>query len=471
MYNGKSVVDGVAGFSIEPEDVEEADEEGGVVDLVSPSPGPSARSRQSKRATPARSSLRNASAILKGSKKGVSFPAETARQKKRTATDISPCVNSGGSKKRVTREMQDMVDVVSARLSDNDDLEDDGVEDEVPDPSSARTASGRSKRSSAKSASSAAAPSGRSTRSGRKASKETEASPVPTVSGRNTRSGRKPAKEADESPVAGRSGRSSQKSATASQPRRGRSARKNARPAESSRTSRRTTRSSQPVEEAENIPVMEFEDGDLDDDLVEDGTINIDDDDIEVVEESPRARRSSQRSRASAAADAADAAAEAEEEQPTAARRRGSQKSKPAASAASTASAATDASKPRRRAKHGKKEMPRELRHLNVNALAAADDDDEGMVRRSKRQRFPTLRFWSNEKLVYERRKSQIMPTIAQVVVALPEGEEGEGSLSSNASWLARGQIPLQTAGEENSAPTESKGKGRGRRGRKRARA
>ncbi len=122
----------------------------------------------------------------------------------------------------------------------------------------------------------------------------------------------------------------------------------------------------------------------------------------------------------------------------------------PAVSAAPTVPATRPTRKSRARATRGRSStyIPRELRNLSIKDVQAFDEeeDDEHHIRRSKRQRFPTLQFWKNEKMVYERRKSQVMPTISQVVVALPTEENGNESESSSASWLARGRIPRRTA-------------------------
>lgn len=55
---------------------------------------------------------------------------------------------------------------------------------------------------------------------------------------------------------------------------------------------------------------------------------------------------------------------------------------------------------------------------------------DDIRPRRSKRKRFPPLQYWKNEKKVYNRRMSQIMPTISEVVVAVDGKSDAENDLS-----------------------------------------
>lgn len=82
---------------------------------------------------------------------------------------------------------------------------------------------------------------------------------------------------------------------------------------------------------------------------------------------------------------------------------------------------------------HRKRGLPiRELRNLGVKLVPVeanlSDDDADGpQPRRSKRRKFPPLQYWKNEKKVYERRKSQILPTVSRVVVAV-EAESDDGS-------------------------------------------
>jgi hypothetical protein len=47
-----------------------------------------------------------------------------------------------------------------------------------------------------------------------------------------------------------------------------------------------------------------------------------------------------------------------------------------------------------------------------------AEEEASGMKepRRSSRQKFSPLEYWRNEHVVYERRKSRLMPTLAQVI-------------------------------------------------------
>jgi hypothetical protein len=93
----------------------------------------------------------------------------------------------------------------------------------------------------------------------------------------------------------------------------------------------------------------------------------------------------------------------------------------------------------------------RELKHLDVArarkamergregaaVVGESSDDRQENTRRSKRQRFPVLKFWKGETIVYERRKSQIMPTIAEIVL---DGSDSEESMES--SLRARPEEP-----------------------------
>lgn len=84
-----------------------------------------------------------------------------------------------------------------------------------------------------------------------------------------------------------------------------------------------------------------------------------------------------------------------------------------------------------------KREMKRlGLSNLPVPAEAVLSDDsdcEEEQPRRSKRRKFPPLQYWKNEKKVYERRRSQLLPTVSQVVVAVEGGVEVESELSLEA--------------------------------------
>lgn len=76
----------------------------------------------------------------------------------------------------------------------------------------------------------------------------------------------------------------------------------------------------------------------------------------------------------------------------------------------------------------GQKRQWRELAHLPTQEVRK--DDGPG-PRRSKRQRFPRLKYWKNEVVAYERRVSQVMPTVSQVLVDV-------GDTDSEESWMPR---------------------------------
>lgn len=67
-----------------------------------------------------------------------------------------------------------------------------------------------------------------------------------------------------------------------------------------------------------------------------------------------------------------------------------------------------------------------------VTALSEAPSDGT-QPRRSKRRKFPPLQYWRNEKKVYERRRSQLLPTISRVVVAVDQDSEDESQMSFEA--------------------------------------
>lgn len=80
----------------------------------------------------------------------------------------------------------------------------------------------------------------------------------------------------------------------------------------------------------------------------------------------------------------------------------------------------------------------RELKHLPVERARKAmekEDDNPTGLRRSTRQRFPRLKHWKNECIVYERRKSQIMPTISEIIVEI---QESDSSGEEDDCWLSR---------------------------------
>lgn len=77
---------------------------------------------------------------------------------------------------------------------------------------------------------------------------------------------------------------------------------------------------------------------------------------------------------------------------------------------------------------------PRKSQRLNdlrvINYENEEDDhDDLSGLRRSQRQRFPILKFWKNEAVRFERRMSQSMPHVSQVVVDAADDEDDEGLL------------------------------------------
>eukprot|EP00178_Gracilaria_changii_P000140 TRINITY_DN1011_c0_g1_i1.p2 TRINITY_DN1011_c0_g1~~TRINITY_DN1011_c0_g1_i1.p2 ORF type:complete len:1423 (+),score=265.33 TRINITY_DN1011_c0_g1_i1:9576-13844(+) len=78
--------------------------------------------------------------------------------------------------------------------------------------------------------------------------------------------------------------------------------------------------------------------------------------------------------------------------------------------------------------KNKKKRQWRELSHLPVDEVRI--DDGPG-PRRSKRQRFPRLKYWKNEVVSYERRSSQMMPTVSEVLVDV-------GDTDSEEAWMPR---------------------------------
>jgi hypothetical protein len=99
-------------------------------------------------------------------------------------------------------------------------------------------------------------------------------------------------------------------------------------------------------------------------------------------------------------------------------------------------SAKTSRPRSRPRGNHGEggaARQWRELQHLDVararKAMAQSEgaSEDQLSVRKSKRQRFPVLKYWKNETILYERRKSQIMPTIAEITISAPSEEEDSG--------------------------------------------
>jgi hypothetical protein len=88
--------------------------------------------------------------------------------------------------------------------------------------------------------------------------------------------------------------------------------------------------------------------------------------------------------------------------------------------------------RPQTKTADGSQQQWRELKHLDVararKAISRAEEqmpaDENEPVRKSKRQRFPVLKYWKNETILYERRKSQIMPTIAEITIFEPEVQD-----------------------------------------------
>lgn len=58
-----------------------------------------------------------------------------------------------------------------------------------------------------------------------------------------------------------------------------------------------------------------------------------------------------------------------------------------------------------------------EVEKVQGNERTVVSGQEEVGGRRSTRQRFPVLKYWRNETVRYERRLSQAIPTISQVVV------------------------------------------------------
>lgn len=83
----------------------------------------------------------------------------------------------------------------------------------------------------------------------------------------------------------------------------------------------------------------------------------------------------------------------------------------------------------------------REMHRLGLTSMAVPSEVttlsevplDDAQPRRSKRRKFPPLQYWRNEKKVYERRRSQLLPTISRVVVAVEQDSEDESQLSFEA--------------------------------------
>ena len=73
----------------------------------------------------------------------------------------------------------------------------------------------------------------------------------------------------------------------------------------------------------------------------------------------------------------------------------------------------------------------RELKSLPTSLVTTNEDATDEGLRRSKRQRFPRLKFWRNETVSYERRLSQAIPTIAEVLVDV-------ASESDDDTWFGR---------------------------------
>lgn len=78
-----------------------------------------------------------------------------------------------------------------------------------------------------------------------------------------------------------------------------------------------------------------------------------------------------------------------------------------------------------------RKRPRRELAAVAADKIQIDNDDDGQGVRRSKRQRFPRLKYWKNEVVSYERRVSQMMPTVAEVIVDV-------GETDSEESWMPK---------------------------------
>ncbi len=86
-------------------------------------------------------------------------------------------------------------------------------------------------------------------------------------------------------------------------------------------------------------------------------------------------------------------------------------------------------SKKRSAVKRGRKrdrQLKRELANLELPEQDSDEEDGGRRVRRGKRARFQPLKYWENEKPVYERRDSQIMPTIKLLKLAIDPREAGK---------------------------------------------
>lgn len=83
----------------------------------------------------------------------------------------------------------------------------------------------------------------------------------------------------------------------------------------------------------------------------------------------------------------------------------------------------------RRRSEAPPKRPRKKMRKLQLRGVEVREignheqEENEAEVRRSRRQRFPVLKYWRNENVQYERRRSQQLPTIKQVVVDVTPSE------------------------------------------------
>lgn len=95
----------------------------------------------------------------------------------------------------------------------------------------------------------------------------------------------------------------------------------------------------------------------------------------------------------------------------------------------------------RKRTRRSERPLQRELANLERPVFESDEETVGRRVRRGKRARFQPLKFWENEKPVYERRDSQIMPTIKQLNLAV-DPREAENEQSEKQALAIEGEIP-----------------------------
>lgn len=115
-------------------------------------------------------------------------------------------------------------------------------------------------------------------------------------------------------------------------------------------------------------------------------------------------------------------------------------------------------------AKAAKVNVPkREMRSLDVARARRAleregEDEIEEGVRRSRRQKFPVLKWWKSESITYERRDSRLMPTIAQIELASSDSEQ---HVAARPAPRRRQKRAPAAADTESDAPTRPRKRGR----------